>query len=52
MSEKVGDVEVLVGAGSETSDIMLSVDVSSNGINGSQGSSGTWHKAKLTMQVK
>lgn len=53
MTEKVGNVEVLVG-GPESSDIGLGPFTNLNGqSNGTptSPSSGSWHKAKLTLQV-
>ncbi|KAB7507799.1 Beta-1-syntrophin [Armadillidium nasatum] len=51
MSEKVGNVEVLIGGASESSDITgINNSNTTNGSIGSSGSAGTWHKAKLTLQ--
>ena len=46
MCEKVGNVEVLIGG---TSDNELN-DISNSTIS-NLSNSGTWHKAKLTLQV-
>uniref|UniRef100_A0A2P2IDF7 Beta-2-syntrophin-like n=2 Tax=Hirondellea gigas TaxID=1518452 RepID=A0A2P2IDF7_9CRUS len=48
MSEKVGDVEVLVGGGGETGS--LEVGVTDSTSNNLVTSTPTWHKAKLTLQ--
>lgn len=50
MSEKVGNVEVLIGGTHESSDITSITNSNTNGTTGNT-SSGTWHKARLTLQV-
>ena len=47
MSEKVGNVEVLIG-GTLDSDLN---EINSSTISNISNTNGTWHKAKLTLQV-
>ena len=51
MSEKVGDVEVLVGGGSESGLDVAVTDSTSTTASLVSSASATWHKAKLTLQV-